>query len=57
MSKTGLKTNLVIKVSEFPIKPISFKGKYFKRLANSNYQAQTINEHIAKLKKENSRLI
>ena len=29
---------LVIEVDEFPIKPVSFKGKYLKRIGNSNHQ-------------------
>ena len=29
---------IVIQVDEFPIKPVSYKGKYFKRVANSNHQ-------------------
>lgn len=28
---------VVLTVIEYPIKPISFKGKYFKRVANSNH--------------------
>ena len=27
-----------IRVNEFPVKPVSFKGRYFKRVKNSNHQ-------------------
>ena len=30
--------NIVFSVNEFPIKPISFRGRYFKRVNNSNHQ-------------------
>ena len=29
---------LVFSIDEFPIKPVSFKGRYFKRVKNSNHQ-------------------
>ena len=29
---------LVFSIQEFPIKPVSFKGRYFKRVKNSNHQ-------------------
>lgn len=32
------KNIIAIQVDEFPIKPVSYKGKYFKRVANSNHQ-------------------
>lgn len=32
------KTILIITVDEFPIKPVSYKGRYFKRIGNSNHQ-------------------
>ena len=32
------KNIIVIKVDEFPIKPVSYKGKYFQRIVNSNHQ-------------------
>ena len=28
----------VITVNEYPVKPVSFKGKYYKRIKNSNHQ-------------------
>lgn len=31
------KTLLTIKIGEFPIKPVSFKGRFYKRKANSNH--------------------
>ena len=46
------KTILAIKVDEFPIKPISFKGKYFKRVYNSNHQmnlTEISNMHLQSL--------
>ena len=32
---------VVIKVSEFPVKPLSFKGRYFKRIKHTNHQLNT----------------
>ena len=32
---------VVFSVNEFPIKPVSFKGRYFKRVNNSNHQLST----------------
>ncbi len=32
------KTIIVIQVDEFPIKSVNYKGKYFKRVANSNHK-------------------
>ena len=29
---------MIIKVDEFPVKPVNFKGGYFKRVKNSNHQ-------------------
>ena len=31
------KTVIMIDVPEFPVKPVSFKGRYFKRIGNSNH--------------------
>lgn len=31
-----------IEVQEFPVKPLSFKGRYYKRLANSNHQLSAL---------------
>ena len=36
------KTIVIISVNEFPIKPISVKGRYFKRIRNSNHQLSAI---------------
>jgi ATP-dependent DNA helicase RecG len=36
------KTVVVISVSEFPVKPVSTKGRYYKRVANTN---QALNAH------------
>jgi ATP-dependent DNA helicase RecG len=32
------KTICQIKVNEYPVKPVSFKGRYYKRVKNSNHQ-------------------
>jgi ATP-dependent DNA helicase RecG len=37
------KTIAVISIYENPIKPVSIKGKYYKRISNSNHQL-TVNE-------------
>lgn len=40
------------KLNEFPIKPVSFKGKYYKRVANSNHQmnlTEIANMHLQSL--------
>lgn len=37
----GHKTVVILTIPEFPIKPVSFKGKYFKRLVNSNHLIST----------------
>jgi len=45
-------TIAIIRVIEYPIKPISFKGKYFKRVANSNHLMsidEIANEHLKTL--------
>lgn len=39
----------VIEVDEYPIKPVSFKGRYYKRVKNSNHQisiTEIANEHL-----------
>lgn len=41
--QTEDKTYVTISVQEFPVKPLSFKGRYFKRLNNSNHRL-TANE-------------
>jgi ATP-dependent DNA helicase RecG len=46
------KTLLTIKVGEFPIKPVSFKGRFYKRKANSNHQlnlTEIANMHLQSL--------
>ena len=46
------KTILLIKVDEFPVKPVACKGKYFKRVFNSNHQmnlTEISNMHIQSL--------
>ena len=43
---------VVLKVQEYPIKPISMQGKYFKRVANSNHLMsidEISNEHLRTL--------
>ena len=32
------KNLMIITVDEFPVKPVNFKGRYFKRVKNSNHQ-------------------
>ena len=36
---------LIIKVEEYPLKPVSYKGRYYKRKANSNHQL-SLNEVV-----------
>ncbi|MBD3822807.1 MAG: putative DNA binding domain-containing protein, partial [Thiotrichales bacterium] len=46
------KTLLTIKVGEFPVKPVSFKGRYYQRKGNSNHQlnlAEIANLHLQSL--------
>lgn len=43
---------LLININEFPIKPVNFKGKYYKRVANSNHQmnlTEISNMHLQSL--------
>ena len=43
------KTVVVLDVSEYPIKPVAFKGRYFKRVKNANHQLSTtevVNLHL-----------
>ena len=37
----GNKKIVVFSIQEFPIKPVSFRGKYYKRVANSNHTLST----------------
>jgi predicted HTH transcriptional regulator len=32
------KTVVVIRIGEFPVKPVNTRGRYFKRVASSNHQ-------------------
>ena len=32
----------VLSIKEFPVKPVSFKGRYYKRVGNSNYNCQLL---------------
>lgn len=38
IEQTKSKTVAVIRVSEFPVKPVNTRGRYFKRVASSNHQ-------------------
>ena len=43
------KTVVELKLQEYPIKPVSFRGKYFKRIKNSNHLLSTtevVNMHL-----------
>jgi len=45
----GLKKIVVFSIQEFPIKPVALKGKYYKRVANSNHTLSTqevVNMHL-----------
>jgi ATP-dependent DNA helicase RecG len=45
----GIKTIVVFSIQEFPVKPVSSRGKYFKRVANSNHVINTqdvVNLHL-----------
>lgn len=45
----GIKTIVVFSIQEFPVKPVSSRGKYFKRVANSNHVLSTqevVNLHL-----------
>jgi ATP-dependent DNA helicase RecG len=45
--------NIVIfPIQEYPVKPVSFKGKYFKRIKNTNNQllvSEVVNMHLQSL--------
>jgi ATP-dependent DNA helicase RecG len=44
-----LKKIVIFSIQEFPIKPVAFRGKYFKRIANSNHTLSTqevVNLHL-----------
>lgn len=43
------KTIIIIKVPEYPVKPVSYKNKYYKRISNSNHLMsidEITNEHL-----------
>ena len=45
----GLKKIVMFSIQEFPIKPVALKGKYYKRVANSNHSLSTsevVNMHL-----------
>ena len=45
----GLKKIVVFSIQEFPIKPVALKGKYYKRVSNSNHALTTqevVNMHL-----------
>lgn len=45
----GDKSIVIFSVQEFPVKPVAVKGKYFKRVANSNHALNTqevVNMHL-----------
>ena len=47
--QTNNKTIVVFSIQEYPIKPVSTRGKYFKRIANSNHLMsidEIANEHL-----------
>lgn len=42
----------VFSIQEYPVKPVSFKGKYFKRIKNTNHQllvSEVVNMHLQSL--------
>lgn len=52
VKEIAAKKIVVITVQEFPIKPVAFKGKYFKRVGNSNHQlspSEISNLHLQSL--------
>ncbi|MDX9785163.1 MAG: ATP-binding protein [Desulfobacterales bacterium] len=43
------KTIVLLSISEYPIKPVACRGKYFKRINNANHQmtiSEVVNEHL-----------
>jgi ATP-dependent DNA helicase RecG len=45
----AFKQIVVFSIQEFPIKPVAFKGKYYKRVANSNHlltTSEVVNMHL-----------
>ena len=46
------KTVVIVRVSEFPVKPVAFRDRYFKRVANSNHRlslTEIANVHMQSL--------
>lgn len=41
IKKTGGKTVACFKIPEYPVKPVSFRGRYYKRRSNSNHMMTT----------------
>lgn len=49
MVEVGNKTIVVFSIQEYPIKPVASRGKYFKRVANSNHLlsiSEVVNLHL-----------
>jgi ATP-dependent DNA helicase RecG len=49
---TGDGKIVALLIQEYPVKPISFRGKYFKRIKNANHQLQVsevVNMHLQSL--------
>jgi len=47
--ETGNKTIVIFSIQEYPIKPVATRGKYFKRITNSNHLmglTEIANEHL-----------
>jgi ATP-dependent DNA helicase RecG len=47
--QTDNKTIVIFSIQEYPVKPVSTRGKYFKRIANSNHLMsidEIANEHL-----------
>ncbi len=47
--KSGSKNIAVLSIQEYPVKPVSFRGRYYKRVANSNHAlsvAEVVNMHL-----------
>ncbi len=44
------KTIVVLKIQEYPVKPVSVRGKYYKRVKNANHQlsvSEVVNMHLS----------
>ncbi|CAN2045421.1 hypothetical protein GMMP1_1560002 [Candidatus Magnetomoraceae bacterium gMMP-1] len=51
--KINSKTLVILRINEYPVKPISCKGEYFKRVQNSNHQMDIVeisNLHLQTLR-------